>query len=46
MAKTVFEEMGGRYEKQGDYFLPLPYRTAQRRKADRRFRTAALAVFA
>lgn len=22
MAKTVFEEMGGRYEKQGDYILP------------------------
>lgn len=22
MAKTIFEELGGRYEKQGDYFIP------------------------
>ncbi len=22
MAKTIFEEMGGRYEKQGDYLIP------------------------
>ena len=22
MAKTIFKEMGGRYEKQGDYFIP------------------------
>ena len=22
MAKTIFEELGGRYEKQGDYILP------------------------
>lgn len=22
MAKTIFEEMGGRYERQGDYILP------------------------
>lgn len=24
MAKTIFEEMGGRYEKQGDYILTVP----------------------
>lgn len=22
MAKTIFEELGGRYERQGDYFIP------------------------
>ena len=22
MAKTIFEEMGGRYEQQGDYLIP------------------------
>lgn len=22
MEKTIFEEMGGRYEKQGDYLIP------------------------
>lgn len=26
MAKTIFEELGGRYERQGDYLIPaLPY---------------------
>ena len=46
MAKTIFEELGGKYEKQGDYLIPLSYRTARRRKADRHFRTAAPAVSA
>ncbi|MDY4511584.1 MAG: TnpV protein, partial [Streptococcus hyovaginalis] len=22
MAKTIFEEMGGKYERQGDYLIP------------------------
>ncbi len=22
MAKSIFEEMGGKYERQGDYFIP------------------------
>jgi len=22
MTKSIFEEMGGRYERQGDYFIP------------------------
>ncbi len=25
MAKTIFEEMGGTYVRQGDYYLPLPH---------------------
>lgn len=35
--------MGGRYERQGYYLIPLSYHTVRRRKADRHFRTAALA---
>lgn len=33
MAKTIFEEMGGTYEMQGDYLIPaLPYRPKRNRQ--------------
>ena len=32
MGKSIFEEMGGRYEKQGDYLIPcLPYQPKKKR---------------
>ena len=31
MAKTIFEEMGGKYERQGDYLIPVLNCTRRRR---------------
>lgn len=44
MAKTIFEQLGGRYERQGDYLLPLSDRTRGGRTADRRMGRASLAL--
>lgn len=44
MAKTIFEELGGKYERQGDYLLPLHCLTPRKRTADRLIRAAAFAV--
>ena len=30
MAKTIFEEMGGKYERQGDYLIPVSYTHLER----------------
>lgn len=36
MAKTIFEQMGGTYTIQGDYYLPDSDRTTQRKTSYRR----------
>ena len=35
MAKTIFEEMGGKYERQGDYLIPCLNCTRRRRTGNR-----------
>ena len=42
MAKSIFEEMGGTYEMQGDYHIP--YLTNRKGTADRHIWEAAFAV--
>ena len=39
MAKTIFEELGGKYERQGDYLIPC-IALRRRRTADRHMGTA------
>ena len=41
MAKTIFEELGGKYERQGDYLNSMYSFTRRRRTADRHMGTAA-----
>ena len=41
MAKTIFEELGGKYERKGDYLIPCISFTRRRRTADRYMGTAA-----
>ena len=44
MGKSIFEEMGGRYEKTGRLPYPLPYLTNRKRNGYRCLGAAALAV--
>ena len=41
MAKTIFEELGGRYERQGDYLIPCLTVPAEEEQAHRHMGTAA-----
>ena len=40
MAKSLFKELGGKYERQGDYLIPCMF-THRSRTADRHMGTAA-----
>ncbi len=41
MAKSLFEELGGRYERQGDYLIPCLTVPARRRTGNRHLRATA-----
>ena len=41
MAKSLFEELGGKYERQGDYLLPCLTAPAEEEQAHRHMGTAA-----
>ena len=45
MVQSIFEEMGGRYERKANTFYP-PYHTTRKGTVDRLIRTAALGLSA
>ena len=46
MVQSIFEEMGGRYERQGEYILPCLTIPPEKEQVDRLIRTAALGLSA
>lgn len=44
MAKTIFEEMGGKYERQGDYLIPCLTVPAEEEQPIRHLGTAAFGL--
>ena len=44
MAKTIFEEMGGKYERQGDYLIPCLTVPAEEEQANRHLGAAAFGL--
>ena len=46
MVQSIFEEMGGRYERARRIHFTLPYHTTRKGTADRLIRTAALGLSA
>ena len=45
MAKTIFEELGGKYERQVDYLIPCIALPAEEEQPNRHMGTAAFGLF-